>query len=191
MDFINGPIFLYLILPFLIILARIVDVSFGTVKIIFIARGYNKLVPLLSFFESFVWLIAVTRIFENLNNWVCFIAYPLGFALGNFIGILIEEKIAFGVEIIRVITKSDATELIKALQNKGFGVTSVKAEGSRGEVGIIYSVVNRKNIAQIVNTIKEYNPKAFYTIEDIRYVSQEIIAVSPTSHQRRLFSVRS
>ena len=186
----NGPWFSYLILPLLIILARIVDVSFGTVKIIFIARGYNRLAPLLSFFESLVWLLAVTKIFENLNNWVCFVAYAFGFALGNYVGIYIEGKIALGVEIIRVITKKEAHDLIEALKNKGFGVTSVKAEGSQGEVGIIYSIVNRKNIAEIVKTIKQYNPKAFYTIEDIRYVSQEIISVTPTPNQRRLFPVR-
>jgi uncharacterized protein YebE (UPF0316 family) len=185
MEWFSGNSYTYFILPILIILARIVDVSIGTIKIILIAKGNKTIAPVLGFFEVLVWLLAVTRIFENLDNWVCYIAYAFGFAMGSYIGIKIEEKIAIGVQIIRVITRKDASELIRVLRMKGFGVTSIDAEGSQGKVGILYSIVNRKKITEIIQIINEYNPNAFYTIEDIRFVSQQVDYNSEKSFARR------
>jgi uncharacterized protein YebE (UPF0316 family) len=190
MDFFESHWYTYFALPLLIVLARIVDVSIGTIKIIYITRGNRTITPFLGFFEVLIWLLAVTRIFENLDNWICYFAYSFGFALGSYIGIKIEEKLAIGVQIIRVITRRDATDLIHVLREMGFMVTSHMAEGSTGEVGILYSIVNRKNIGPIVEIIKKHNPKAFYTIEDIRYVSQEIHNVNPQVHARKFFSLR-
>ena len=151
------------------------------------ARGNKTIVPVLAFFEVLVWLLAVTRIFQNLDNGVCYIAYALGFASGSYIGIKLEEKLAIGVQLIRVITRKDASTLIEVLRKKGYGVTSLAAEGSQGEVGIIYSVVNRKSINDIVSLIKDYNPNAFYTIEDIRFVSQQIIQNQVKIQSRKWF----
>jgi len=175
MDFFNGSFYTYVLLPLLIICARIIDVSIGTVKIIYISKGNKNITPILGFFEVLVWLLAATRVFQNLDNWVCYFAYAFGFALGSYFGMRIEEKLALGVQLIRIITRKDASELINFLRLKGYGVTAIKAEGSQGKVGVVYSVVNRKNIKHFISIIKEFNPKAFYTIEDIRYVSQEII----------------
>lgn len=174
MEFLDSLWYTYLILPLLIILARIVDVSMGTIKIILIARGNKTLAPVIGFFEVLVWLLAVTRIFENLDNWVCYIAYAFGFALGSYIGIKLEERLAIGIQVIRIITRKDATVLASALRRKGYGVTYIPAEGSSGKVGILYSIMNRKNIQGVIELIREYNPNAFYTIEDIRFVSQQI-----------------
>jgi uncharacterized protein YebE (UPF0316 family) len=185
MEWFSTNIYTYLVLPLLIILARIVDVSIDTIKIILIAFGNKAIAPILGFFEVLVWLTAVTRIFENLDNWVCYIAYAFGFALGSYIGMRIEEKLAIGVQIIRVITRKDASELIQVLRMKGFGVTSLEAERSQGQVGILYSIVNRKSITEIVQVIKENNPNPFYTIEDIRFVSQQYGNNSTKNSARR------
>jgi len=174
MSFYESPFYTYALLPLLIVVARILDVSIGTIKIIYISKGNKKITPILGFFEVSIWLLAVTKVFENLDNWACYLAYGIGFALGSYIGIIIEEKLALGVQLIRFITKKDAKELITFLRLKGYGVTAIKAEGSKGEVGVVYSVVNRKNIKYFVSMIKEFNPNAFYTIEDIRFVSQGI-----------------
>ncbi|MBN1949589.1 MAG: DUF2179 domain-containing protein [Bacteroidales bacterium] len=174
MGFVDSDWYTYLLLPLLIIMARIVDVSIGTLKIILISRGNRTLAPVLGFFEVLVWLLAVTRIFENLDNWVCYLAYALGFALGSYIGILLEEKLALGFQLIRIITRKEAVHLTNILRGKGYGVTYIPAEGSAGKVGILYSVVNRKNLNDIIPIIKEHNPNAFYTIEDIRFISQPL-----------------
>lgn len=176
MEFLETTWFNYVILPILIVLARIVDVSFGTLRIIYLSKGYKWLSSVLGFFEVFIWLLAITRIFSNLENWVSYIAYPLGFAVGIFVGMKLEERIAIGQELIRIITRKDASELVKALREKGYSVTAIAAEGSTGEVGILYSIVNRKKIKEYVDTMKEFNPNAFYTIEDVKFVSQDLSA---------------
>jgi uncharacterized protein YebE (UPF0316 family) len=182
MELLESNIYTYGILPLLIALARIVDVSLGTVKIILIARGNKILAPVLGFFEVLVWLLAVTRIFQDLDNWVCYIGYAFGYALGSYIGIKLEEKLALGVQLIRIITRKDAGNLIKTLRESGTSVTAIKAEGSTGEVGVLYSVVNRKSINKIIEIIQAHNPNAFYTIEDIRFVSHPI-SDTPTGNR--------
>ena len=190
MEFFETDIYTYLLLPLLIALARVVDVSIGTLKIILIARGNKMLAPVLGFFEVLVWLLAVTRIFQNLDNWICYLAYASGFAAGSYIGIRIEEKLALGVQLIRIITRKDASKLIEVLRKEGFGVTAIRAEGSSGGVGILYSVINRKSIKFYVEKIKEYNPKAFYTIEDIRFVSHPVYDMPVKVPKRKIFSLR-
>jgi len=176
MDFLETTWFEYIVLPILIVLARIVDVSFGTLRIIYLSKGYKWLSSVLGFFEVFIWLLAITRIFSNLDNWMSYFAYPLGFAVGIFVGMKIEERLAIGQELIRIITRKDASQLIQALRRKGYSVTAIPAEGSTGQVGILYSIVNRKNIDEYVTTIKEFNPNAFYTIEEVKFVSQDLSA---------------
>jgi uncharacterized protein YebE (UPF0316 family) len=176
MEFLDTTWFNYIALPLLIVAARIVDVSFGTLRIIYLSKGYKWLSSVLGFFEVFIWLLAITRIFSNLDNWASYIAYPLGFAVGIFVGMKIEERIAIGQELIRIITRKDASELIAELRTRGYTVTAIRAEGSTGEVGILYSIVNRKQMGEYVSLIKEFNPNAFYTIEDVKYVSQELSA---------------
>ena len=190
MEFTESNFFNYLLLPLLIALARVIDVSIGTMKIILISRGNKFLAPILGFFEVLVWLMAVTQIFQNLNNWVCYFGYAFGFATGSYVGIKIEEKLALGVQLIRIVTRKDAGKLIEALRQKGFGVTVVPAEGSSGEVGILYSVINRKSISSYVEIIKKYNPKAFYTFEDIRFVSQPVYDTPNKIVKRKFFSLR-
>jgi uncharacterized protein YebE (UPF0316 family) len=173
-EFMNTWIFDYLVLPVLIFMARIVDVSMDTVRLIFIARGFKKFAPLIGFFQVLVWIITITRIMANLDNWTCYIAYAAGFAAGNFTGMILEERIALGVEMIRVITQRRADNLIEALKNNGFPVTTVNATGSYGEVSVLYIIVSRKHINQVLELIRQYNLRAFYTVEDIRFVSKNL-----------------
>ena len=174
MEFLTSNEFSFIILPAMIFIMRIMDVSIGTLRIIFVSKGYKKLAPLIGFFEVLIWLIAVTRIMENLDSWVSYIAYAGGFAAGNYIGMILEEKLAMGHLLIRVITKKEAHELISNLKDKGFGITSIKATGVDGEVAVIYLIVRRKYVDKALQEIVKYNPNALYTIEDIKSVSKEV-----------------
>ncbi|WP_321368997.1 DUF2179 domain-containing protein [uncultured Desulfuromusa sp.] len=172
MDFLNNSTtYALIILPVLVFLARILDVSIGTLRIIFVAKGLKGLAALLGFFESLIWLLAVAQVMQNLTSWQTYIAFALGFASGNYVGILLEERIALGNLLIRVITRKEANELVHVLWDSGYGVTSIDAQGETGPVKVIFSVVKRKNLAKIIAIIKKYNPQAFYTIEDMRYVT--------------------
>lgn len=170
----HSEIFSYILLPLLIFFARICDVTIGTIRIILVSKGQKLLAPLLGFFEILIWIIAISKIMENLNNVACYIGYAAGFATGNYIGMLVEEKLAMGVTVIRIITQKAANELIKNLSLAGYGITNIDAKGSRGDVNIIYTVIQRHDLQNVINIIKEFNPKAFYTVEDVRFVSAGI-----------------
>jgi uncharacterized protein YebE (UPF0316 family) len=174
MHLLDSPVFDLLILPLFIFLARICDVSLDTLRIIFISKGYKFVAPFIGFFEILIWIVVITRIMQNLDNWLCYVAYAGGFATGNFIGMLLDEKLAIGYEMVRVITKKDAHDLTNALRNAGYGVTSVDAMGMQGEVGILYIVINRKKLDEIIGMITQYNPNAFYTIENINFVNKKL-----------------
>ncbi len=163
--------FVYFILPLLVFSARILDVSMGTLRIIFVAKGLKHFAAILGFFESLIWLIAVTQVMQNLNSWQTYVAFALGFAAGNFVGVVLEERIALGNLLIRVITMKEADELVSVLRKSGYGVTSVDAQGESGPVKLIFSITKRRNLGKIIGIIKQYNPNAFYTIEDMRYVN--------------------
>lgn len=173
-DFIQSPYFAYIIIPLLICLARIVDVSLGTLRIILVSKGAKRIAPVLGFFEILIWLLAIGQVMQNLNNIINYFAYALGFALGNYIGIIIEKKLAMGMVVVQVITRRDASELINFLRLADFGLTVIEAKGGTGPVHIIFTVTKRSNLPYVIKTIKRFNPKAFYSIEDIRFVSEAI-----------------
>jgi len=170
----NFDMYAYVILPLLIFFARIIDVSIGTLRIMFVSKGKRRLAPFLGFFEVLVWILAISEIMQNLNNWMCYVAYAAGFATGNFVGMLIEEKLALGVLVIRIITQRTAETLINTLKDEGYGVTIVDAKGASKDVHIIYSIIERHELKQVVEIIKEYNPKAFYSVEDVRFVNEGV-----------------
>ncbi len=174
MEFLHSPYFNFAVLPVLIFCLRICDVTLDTLRIIFMTKGLKRLAPIIGFFEILIWIVAITRIMQNLNNWVCYVAYAGGFATGNYVGMLVDEKLAIGHELIRVITRVDATELAKALREEGYGVTSVKAMGMQGEVGIVYIVANRRNQKRAVELIQRYNPNAFVTVQNIQPVNRPL-----------------
>ena len=166
----NSIYFDYIILPLLIFMARIVDVSLDTIRVIMISKGYRKFAPYIGFFQVLIWIITITRIMKNLDNWFTYLGYAAGFGLGTYVGMRIEEKMALGHELLRIITRTAADELIQALHERGYTVTTVIGEGRDGKVGILFLILRRKVIKEVVELVKQYNPNAFYTIEDMRFV---------------------
>ncbi len=171
MELFDGPLYAWGILPLLIIVARVIDVSLGTIRIILVSRGMKLLAPALGFFEILVWLLAIRQVFQHLDNPVHMAAYALGFALGNYLGIVIENRLAMGKVVVRIVTARTAEGLVGVLRGEGFSVTVVDAEGAQGPVHILFSVINRSQLPWMTGKIAEYNPKAFYTVEDVRFAS--------------------
>ncbi len=186
MELSHSDLFSYVILPVLIFLARIADVTIGTIRIVMVAKGQKLIAPLLGFFEVLIWLIAISKIIQNLDNWVCYVAYGGGFATGNYIGMLIEEKLAFGIVQLQIITRADAHKLIEKLKVDGYGITHQEAHGSTEEVSIIYSIIKRTDIPQVVEIIRTYNPNAFYSIADVKFVNKNVYSsISPMQRWRK------
>jgi len=168
--FFNSDIFTWGILPVLIFISRIFDVSLGTIRIIFVSRGKKYLAPLLGFFEVMIWLLAISQIMKHLDNFLCYIAYGAGFAMGNFIGIMLEEKLALGILAVRIILVRDECRIKERLIAEGYGVTVVDAKGANSDVSIIYTIIKRKDLDDVIAIINKCNSRAFYTVEDARTV---------------------
>ena len=187
MSFFSSWIFAGLILPLLIFTARILDVSLGTIRIILVSKGMKNFAPLFGFFEVFIWLLAIGQIMKDITNLLLYLAYSAGFAMGTFVGIQLENKLSLGMALIRIITRREASELIKVLRSQHHGFTVVDAQGPSGQVHIIYSIIHRHDLQEVIEDIKRYDPHAFYTVEDVRFVSEEIFPSRGPWH-KKLFS---
>jgi uncharacterized protein YebE (UPF0316 family) len=175
-SFFDSSLFSYVMLPVLIFLARICDVSIGTMRIIFITKGRRNIAPFLGFFEVLIWIIVISKIMENLDNYINYIAYAAGFATGNFVGMIIEEKLAVGILMVRVFAHEMGSELVQTLNRNGYGATVVEAHGAREKVHLIYTIVQRNELSNVLEVITRFNPKAFYTVEDVKAVNEGIFA---------------
>lgn len=171
-------VFAWIILPLLIFLARVLDVSIGTLRLIFVAKGFKFYAPLLGFFEVIIWLLAIGQIMQHLDNVMAFIAYGLGFAMGNYVGILLEERISLGSVVLRIIPKKDTTELISSLRQSDFGLSSLDIEGKSGNQKMIFMIMKRKDLKDALQIINTYNPSAFYSVEDVRTVREGYFRLS-------------
>jgi len=173
-SFFDSGLFSYGIMPFMIFLARICDVSIGTMRIIFVSKGKKNIAPILGFFEVLIWITAISKIMQNLDNYVNYIAYAAGFATGNLVGMIIEEKLAMGIQMIRVFTNEKGMDLVKLLNSNGFGATTIEAHGAVDKVHLVYSIVHRNELEKVIEVINNFNPKAFFTIEDVKAANEGI-----------------
>jgi uncharacterized protein YebE (UPF0316 family) len=156
------------LLPVVVFLAELCVVTLSTLRIIFIARGKKVLAPAVGFFEITIWLFAISQVMQNLDDSGCFLGFAGGFTLGNYLGMLIERWLALGTVVVRTITHKDATELIQSLQLARYGVTSLDAEGARGPVKVVLSVVPRKELDDVLGIVRRFDPAAFYSVDDIQ-----------------------
>ena len=153
----------------LIILARICDVSMGTLRVAFIARGRKYFAAACGFFEVLIWITVVSRVLTGEQHFLTYIAYAVGFTCGTLAGMFIEEHLAVGWSLVRVITHKPLGNLMQQLSAAGFGVTQQDAQGARGPVQVLVALMPRKRVGEIREIIQRFDPDAFYTIEDVRH----------------------
>jgi uncharacterized protein YebE (UPF0316 family) len=183
--FLNPDLYNWIFLPLFIFGARILDVTMGTLRIIFLSRGRRYLAPVLGFFEVLIWIVAIGQIVQNLNNVACYLAYAAGFATGNFIGLMIEEKLALGMLSVRIFAMQDALDLVDRLHESGFGMTKLDGHGSRGPVSVIFTIIQRRDLATVSELIKAHHPKTFFSVEEVRSASEGVFPHSRSSASRR------
>ncbi len=173
----SSGFYTWLVLPVLIFAARVADVSIGTVRLIFVARGLKYVAPIVGFFEVLIWLLAMGQIMKNLSNPICYIGYAGGFAMGNFVGIWIAEKLSLGQVLVRVITQKDASELVEYLKCANYGVTSVDGHGTAGQVKLVFTIVPRQEVENVIKLINSFDLKAFYSVEEVSAVKRGVFPV--------------
>ena len=167
----------YFLIPLMIFLLRVCDVSIGTIRIISISRGLKLMASVMGFFEVLIWLFAIGQIMQNLTNGYNYIAFAAGFAAGNYVGILIEAKISMGVLMMRIITPDESESIAHGLRSAGCGVTRLVGNGAHGPVNLIFTVIKRKDLIKVSKIIKDLNPNAFYTVEEIKSINHPPFAL--------------
>ncbi|MGQ3684480.1 MAG: DUF2179 domain-containing protein [Candidatus Loosdrechtia sp.] len=156
-----------------VFLARAGDVTLGTLRTISIVHGRTKAAFFLGFVEISIWLIVIATVLnEVLNKPILGIFYALGFSLGNVSGILVEKKLAFGHIALRVICQSEGKIMAEKIRETGYGVTTFIGEGKSGPVTMLYVICRRKDLQNILLTVKNIVPEAFYIIEQAGKVSK-------------------
>jgi uncharacterized protein YebE (UPF0316 family) len=183
--------YIWIFLPLLVFFARITDVTLGTIRIIFTSRGKRNIAPLLGFVEVFIWISVISEITKGAHNIIAYLAYAAGFAAGTFIGMLIEERLAIGTLVVRAFLLQEHTGLIEELRAGGYGVTSVDAQGAKGPVKLVYTIVSRKDLPNVIGIIQAAYPRAFFTVEELRSVAQGIFPIRPAFRQDILFGRKS
>ena len=174
------------LLPVVIFCGRICDVTLGTLRIIFISKGERYKAPIVGFFEVLIWIFIISQVFAHANSWVSYLAFAAGYASGNFIGLLVENKIAFGFVLFKIYTKKGGYQLAQILNKNDFGSTFIAGKGAISEVGIIETVIRRKSYQKVAAIIDEFDPDAFYVVEDVRSKQNGIFSIPSPAGLPRL-----
>ena len=168
------------LLPVIIFFGRIIDVTLGTLRIIFVSKGEKYKAPIIGFFEVFIWIVVISQIFSRANDLLSYLSYAAGYATGNYVGIIIENRIAFGILVCRIYTNNEPSSLVNMLKKKGYGATVVEGMGTIMKAYIVEAVVERKALKEIDQYITNFDKNTFYTAEDGR-IRQKGIFPQPTT----------
>jgi uncharacterized protein YebE (UPF0316 family) len=151
----------------LIILARIGDVSLGTIRTICVVNGRALISWILGFFEVLIWIFAVSKVLSGPLSLPYALAYAFGFATGNYVGVTVEQFIAFGEQVVRIFTRRGA-EVAEALRGEGFRVTEFDGRGRDGLVSLLFIETRRKDTRRLLRHLHHTDPNTFYLVDDIR-----------------------
>ncbi len=151
-----------------IFFAELAVVTLSTLRTICIARGMKYAAPVLGFFEICLWLSAIKCVMQNLDDLRCALSFAAGFTLGNYLGLLVEQALALGSVVVRVVTHKDAGALVEGLKAAQYGVTFLPGQGANGPVTVILTVVPRRELPAVVALLDAFDPGVFYSVEAIQ-----------------------
>ncbi len=153
-----------------IFLARIVDVSCDTMRVLFTVRGKRGIAGVLGFIQAIIWIFAVGTAIRHLDSLIHVLAYAGGYAVGTMTGITIERFVAYGVAQVRVVTRDQGRAIAEALRDLGFGVTQSLGEGRSGTVEVLHTIVQRSQVEDVMLVVDRFDPVAMVTVEEPRAV---------------------
>lgn len=156
----------------LILFAKIVEVSLGTVRTVLITKGERTIGAVIGFFEVLLWIYIASNVLTNIaQDPLKAVFYSLGFALGNYFGSIIEEMIGIGLsEIIVIVKEEHGEELADHLRDKGFAVTMVQGSGQSNSRYMLFLFTQRKRVKLAVTLIKAKQENAVITISETKPV---------------------
>lgn len=154
----------------LIFFLRVGDMSLDTMRVLMVMRGKKSTAWVLGFFQSAIFVLAISSVLQNLNNPLNVIGYAAGFATGNVVGMMIEERLAVGHTHMRIISSRRGSAIAERMREEGYAITEIPARGRDGMVSLLNCSVLRKNVDRVHRIINEVDPEAFITAEDVRPV---------------------
>jgi uncharacterized protein YebE (UPF0316 family) len=157
-----------LLAALLIFCLRITDMTLDTLRVLFVVRGRRKIVWLLGFCQSAVFVLAITQVLSHLDSPLTMLGYAAGFATGNVIGITIERRLAVGHTRLQIISRKKGSALAQMLRGNGFGVTEMSARGKDGTVKVLTADVLRRDVTRAHQIVHEADENAFITSEEVR-----------------------
>jgi uncharacterized protein YebE (UPF0316 family) len=164
-------------MPVIIFASRICDVSLGTLRVICVMRGQKLMAVVLGFFETLIWIFAVSGVFAHLHQVSNIVAYAAGFAAGNAVGMWIEAHLALGTQAISFVSRGTANAVAEGLRLADYFVTALSGCGKDGPVSICHAVVPRRHVPAAMRVARGVDPDVVITVEDIRECSS--MAVRP------------
>ncbi|OPJ56310.1 DUF2179 domain-containing protein [Alkalithermobacter paradoxus] len=162
MEYIAGYLFIFF--------SRCLDVSMATIRTILVVKGKKFTAASIGFLEIIIYVFAINKVLTGMDNIGNVISYALGFATGNYLGVVIEEKMALGTLIVQVVTNRDIEKFSKYLRENGFGITVMEGHGKEGKIHILQSVLHRKDLHSFEKYVNKYDDSAFITISDARTI---------------------
>jgi uncharacterized protein YebE (UPF0316 family) len=153
-----------------IFVLRVMDMSLDTIRVLFVVRGNKKLAWVLGFAQSVIFVVAISSVLTHLNNPLMILGYAAGFATGNVVGMIIEERMAVGHLLLTIISPMRGTAIAQDLRDAGYGVTEIAGRGKDGMVTLLHCSVLRKDIDNVETIVLECDPHAFVTLGDVRAV---------------------
>lgn len=152
----------------LIMLMRIADVTIGTFRTILVVQSKKYHAALAGFFEVLIWIFAMRYIVKHMDNIYNLIGYAVGFALGNILGITLEQRVALGYVQVNIISRHHTEEIAAKLRESKFGVTILPAEGKSGELSILIAIIKRKLLDDLMEKVELIDKRAFITVQTSR-----------------------
>lgn len=149
----------------MIMTLRIIDVSLGTIRMIITVQGKKYIAGTIGFFEVTIWVVAISSVMSQLDNWINVVAYSSGFALGTVLGITLEQKLGSGYVWLNIISMNYVDDITNALRENKFGVTLIPGEGASGGVTVLLVLIPRKRQKEVMHLIESIDPKAFVTMQ--------------------------
>jgi uncharacterized protein YebE (UPF0316 family) len=157
----------------LIFLARIIDVTLGTVRTINIVHGRTRTAFFLGFLEVSVWLVVISTVVSKVMAApILGIFYAFGFSTGNVLGIRLERRIGAGHTVLRVVSPRNGKTMAADIREAGYPVTTFQGEGMSGPVTELYVVCRRRDVDELVQIARNIEPDAFYITEQAGSVSK-------------------
>lgn len=156
----------------LILCLRVIGISTSTLGTILTVQGRKLPAILVGSLSALVYVLAIAQVVTNLQNVLNIIAYVVGYGLGTWVGMLLEQRIALGYSDVRIISVEQGAKVAATLREAGFGVTELYGHGQASPVGMVEAIVPRKSVPQVLRLAEEVDKQAIVAVSEARTVQR-------------------